>query len=164
MAGSMPSNPADLRWSLSYDRVSVDRFLAEIEVQRGALQAQIERAVQAREVAEAAAARRHAAGRTDLGEQVVAAWGELDRLEAEHREIVTTIREAAEREATRVLAAAHREVAAMRESTATLAALVHPIDTVDIEETSDGDDTTGFDDVAPIPVDRSEARDHADAG
>ena len=110
MAGSMPSNPADLRWSLSYDRVSVDRFLAEIEVQRGALQAQIERAVQAREVAEAAAARRHAAGRTDLGEQVVAAWGELDRLEAEHREIVTTIREAAEREATRVLAAAKRWV------------------------------------------------------
>ena len=169
MDGTMPSTPADLRWSLSYDRVSVDRFLADIEVQRGALQAEIERAVQAREIAEAAVAQRHAAGTTDLGERVVAAWGQLDRIEAEHREIVATIREAAEREAARVLTAAHREVAAMQESTATLAALVHPIDSIDVgetddDETDDDDDLDDLDDLEPVTVDHSEVRDHADAG
>lgn len=120
-----PATPDDVRWQLSYDRASVDAFLAEVEIERARLQRDIE----------AARARTEASGRlvegrgtdalAELGALVVAARTQLTRIEDEHAAIVETIRRASATEAARVLAAAHREVEAMRASTASLARLVH---------------------------------------
>jgi len=116
-------------WKRSYDRDSVDRFLAEVEAERTRLLGEIERAAARRDTALEAAAASAAAAIASLGEVVLARSHELAQIEEQHAEIVATIRAAAETEAARILAAAEREVAAMHESTAALAALAVPSST-----------------------------------
>jgi hypothetical protein len=121
----LPSTtPDDLRWQLSYDRSSVDRFLAEVEGERARLQADIRAARERVGASERAAAAREREGLAAIGALALAAREELTRIEAEHRAIITTIQDAAAIEAARVLAAAHREAEAMCASTASLAGLV----------------------------------------
>ena len=119
-----PATPDDLRWHRSYDRASVDRFLAEVEVERERLQTDI-RAVRERVVAQdRVVAEREREGLAAIGALAVAARDELTRIESEHRAIIATIEDAAAIESARVLAAAHREAEAMRASTASLAGKV----------------------------------------
>jgi cell division septum initiation protein DivIVA len=121
---SHAASPDALRWQRSYDRASVDRYLAEVAAQRARLQAQIEDALAQRDAARAAIAARDAAAQAELGAIVLATQNELDRIETSHREVVETIQRAAETEAARVLAAARLEVDRMRDGTASLAGLV----------------------------------------
>jgi hypothetical protein len=110
----------DLRRQLTYDHASVERFLAEGEAERARLQGEIDAAVARREAAHQAAATREAQVHTELGAIVLSTWEEMARIEASHAAIIVTIRDAAAAEAVRVVAAAHREVASMRELTRSL--------------------------------------------
>lgn len=136
--GSPPTSPDDLRWQLSYDRASVERYLAEVEAERARLQGEIDRALARRDAAREEIAAREAAAQAELGALVLATQNELERIEAGHREVLDTIRRAAEAEGERVLAAAHREVDAMRNVTASLSGLARgrrdaarPLDHID---------------------------------
>jgi hypothetical protein len=110
----------DLRRQLSYDHASVERFLAEAEAEQARLQGQIDAAVTRREAAHRAAEVREAQVHAELGAIVLSTWEEMERIEAGHAAIIATIRDAAAAEAVRVVAAAHREVASMRELTRSL--------------------------------------------
>lgn len=122
--GAPPATPDALRWRLSYDRSSVERFLAEVEEERARLQAEI-RTVRGRtEAQERALEAREQEALVAIGALALAARQELTRIEAEHRSIITTVQDAAAIESARVLAAAHREADAMRASSASLAGLV----------------------------------------
>jgi cell division septum initiation protein DivIVA len=131
MAPPRPATPDDLRWELSYDRASVDRFLTEVDRERTNLQREIDAARAQGEAARAAARAGLADGEAALGAMVLAAQRELVRIEEAHREIVATIRAAAATEATRVLTAAHREAAAVREATASLVSALRALRTDD---------------------------------
>ena len=111
-----------LPWRRSYDRTSVERFLADIDAERTRLQRAIEQVRRERVAVAAGVSDRTAA----LGAAARAAWRELEHIEGEHREIVATIRAAAETESSRILGAAHREVVAIRASAASLASLMGP--------------------------------------
>lgn len=122
-----PSSRAGLegvRWMRSYDRASVERFLAEVDVERTRLVEEI-CATRAR-VAEAE--RRREQEQSDavaaLGALVLAAQAELEAIEREHDDLVAGIREAAELEAERLLSAARAEAEAVRRAAGALADLV----------------------------------------
>jgi type IV secretory pathway TrbL component len=144
----------DLQWQLSYDRASVDRYLAEIGTERARLQAEIDEALARRDAARAAIVAREAAAQAELGALVLATQNELERIEAGHREVLDTIRRAAEAEAARVLAAAHREVEAMRNVTASLAGSAR----------GRGAGSRPVGHVDPPPSDHPSVRGRADAG
>lgn len=125
---SLPA-PEAITWTRSYDRESVDRFLAEVEAHRTGLLRDIDRAIARRDAALESAAAKAAAAAAALGAIALARSSDVARLEEEHQELVATIRSAAETEATRILTAAEREVAAMNEATAAMAALAAPSST-----------------------------------
>lgn len=115
-----PVNPDELSWNISYDRASVDRFLADVEGQRTRLQAEIEAVKRDVAAQRTRANSRVVAVQRELGARVLTTQLELAELETAHHEVMAAIRTAAETEAARVLAAARREVEAMRTATASL--------------------------------------------
>jgi hypothetical protein len=138
--------PEDVQWRPLYERASVERFLADTEAERVRLHGEIEMAKAQRDAARHVLAARQTAAQAELGALVFDAERTMAALEDAHREVVRTVRDAAETEAARVLAAAHHEVEVMREVTASLAARVarrhdrpHSIDLTDAVST---DETT----------------------
>lgn len=115
----------DLHWQISYDRASVDRFVAEVEAERARLQAAIEEARARLRQARAEATARQAEAREELGALVLAAQQELEEIERHHRETLEVIQAAAVEEAARLLIRAREEVAAVRATAASLAARVN---------------------------------------
>ncbi len=119
-----PTSAEDLSWKPSFDRASVDAYLAEVEIERARLQAEISAARAAIEASERAVAARQSEAVSELGAAVVAGRSRLAQIEDEHAQIIATISEAAAKESARILAAAYREAAAMRDSTVAFARLV----------------------------------------
>ena len=118
-------DPSTVRWQRSYDRASVDRFVAEVEAQRGRLRAEI---AAAQAAAHAAAARTGEARTSDdLVSLVVDAQRQLDTMEREHQEMVSAIQATAEEEAERILTAARAEAEAVRSSAEAISQLVDGI-------------------------------------
>ncbi len=120
-----PFAPERLRWELSFDRASIDRFTAEVTAERERLQAEIDAARARVATADERVAASMGASEAELGALVTAALHELERMERAHREAVASIRIAAETEAARILEAARAEADAVRAATASLRALVH---------------------------------------
>ena len=102
-----------MRWQDSNDRASLDRFIAEVELESTQLQRQIE-AARARVQDARAAATRRADATADFGALLLVAQNELERIEREHREILEAIGAAAREEAARLVAAACDSAAAIR--------------------------------------------------
>ena len=113
----------DMAWRPSYDRESVDRYLAAVEAEKSRLLEEIrlaeERAATAQERREASAAEREAL----LGSLLLAARAEIDRIDTEHRTIVEEIHAAAEKEAADIRDKAQTDATAVREVVASLTAI-----------------------------------------
>jgi hypothetical protein len=129
VGGSTPGVPAAatadaMGWTLGYERATVDRYLADTEAECARLRSEIEVARAQRDAARQVIAARERDAQAELGALVVEFEREMSELEAAHRAVIQTIRDAAESEAARVRAAAEREVAALREMALTLAPLV----------------------------------------
>ncbi len=152
---SLPALEA-ITWTRSYDRQSVDRFLAEIEAQRAGLLRDVERASARRDAALELVAGRTTAAAAALGAIVIARSSDVAKLEEEHQEVIATIRSAAETEAARILTVAEREVAAMHEATAAMVALAAPSSTAPVAPEAE------IDRRAYQPV--ADAEGHASAG
>lgn len=120
MDESQPGSIENVTWQLSYDRESVDRFSAEVEKTRARLQAEIGAARERVAAAEAAIAAHRAEAQAQLGALVLAAHGELAEIEREQRQLMSTIRAAAEAEAARLLEAARTEAEKIRTAAASL--------------------------------------------
>ncbi len=120
--GSIPEL-AGVAWRASYDRESVDAYLAAVEAERERLLDEIrfaeERAAAAQEQLRANTTGREAR----LGALVLAARDEIDRLDHEHRAAVAAIRAQAEDEASRLRERAQADAAAVREVVASLSAV-----------------------------------------
>lgn len=99
------------------EAADVDRFLAEVEVESARLQEQI-RAAKARGERARAAGASPAEVRMELDALVAGAQHALDRMEREHREAIRTVAAAAWTESQRVLAEARAEVVSMRAASA----------------------------------------------
>lgn len=120
--GSIPEL-AGVAWRASYDRESVDAYLAAVEAERERLLDEIrfaeERAAAAQEQLRANTTGREAR----LGALVLAARDEIDRLDRDHRAAVAAIRAQAEDEAARLRERAKADAAAVREVVASLSAI-----------------------------------------
>ncbi len=117
-------SPTDLRWQMSYDRASVDRFVAEVEEQRRWLQAQVDATRgELREVR--AAASRRSDAQAQLAAGVLEVQRELEEGERAHRAHLAAIDAAAADAAADLLAAALAHVDALRAATA-VAETVNP--------------------------------------
>lgn len=112
----------DVDWRQSYDRESVDRYLAAVEVEKARLLAEIRVA----EERAAAAQQRQRVSTTErdarLGALVLAARDEIERIDAEHRATVAALRVQAEEEAARIRDRAQADAAAVREVVASMTA------------------------------------------
>lgn len=117
-------SPTDLHWQMSYDRASVDRFVAEVEDQRRRLQAQVDAAREDLREARAAAARR-AEAQVQLAAGFLEVQRELEEGERAHRERLASIDGGAADVAAGLLAAALASVDALRAATS-VAASVKP--------------------------------------
>ncbi len=115
---------AEVTWKPLYERAAVEKFLSDMEAERAHLAAEIEVAQAQRDAARRVRSTRELEAQAELGALVFTLERQMAELEDSHREVIATIRDAAEAEASRVLAAARREVAAMRDMTATLLPLV----------------------------------------
>jgi predicted nucleic acid-binding Zn-ribbon protein len=123
VGGPAPEHsPTDLRWQMSYDRASVDRFVAEVEEQRRQLQAQVDAAREDLREARAAAARR-AETQAQLAATFLDVQRELEEGERAHREQLASIDGGAADAAAGVLAAALASVDALRAATSVAAAV-----------------------------------------
>jgi hypothetical protein len=100
-----------LPWEQSYDRATLERFIAEVDAERARLRAEIEVAKARTRAARAGGSVRQAERHEALGALVLAAERELAELEAEHDLMVAEIQAAADAEAARILEAARAEVA-----------------------------------------------------
>ena len=117
--------PDDLEWHVSYDRASIERFLAEVEAERGRLQNEIEMTQARLEQARAAKVVRAATAQTEVAALVLAAQEKLAAIERQHHEVLETIRAAAVEEAARLLAAARTEADEVRNVATSLSARVN---------------------------------------
>lgn len=113
---------SDLCWQPSYERASVDRFLADVDAERVRLQGVIAATKRHLETLRVAAARR-AEAEAEFAAQVLAVQQELEGIEREHRESLEAIDTVAGHAAARLLDAAREEASAMR---AAAAAVVGP--------------------------------------
>jgi hypothetical protein len=139
----------EVEWHVSYDRESVDRFLAEVEEEKARLTAAIA-AAEAREAeARERLATQKAYNEEQLGALVVSARTELDRVEKEHADAVAAIRAEALEKAARILESARREADAVGDASQSLARVV-PGDAVD--------------DPTPGASERAVAEDRTDVG
>lgn len=135
----------DVEWQTSYDRESVDRFVAEIETEKARLTEEIA-AAQAREAsARERLATQQAYNEMQLGALVVSARTELDRIEKQHVDAVTAIRAEALEKAAEILGAARREASAVGDASASLSRVVSS-DSEDV-----GDRVSSVVDDAPEP-------------
>lgn len=114
----------EVAWRPSYDRESVNRYLAEVEAEKSRLLAEI-RLAEEREAAAQERYRTKAATERDavLGALLLAARAETDRVETEHRETVAAIQALADEESATIRDRAQAEAAAVREAVASLAAI-----------------------------------------
>jgi hypothetical protein len=110
-----------IEWYPSYDRLSVELHLRELDAERDRLNEEIRAAERQTAEAEATLAARTAALEAGLGAVVVAARAELARIERERDEAVAAIRADAEAEAARIREAARTEAATVRGATSSLA-------------------------------------------
>ena len=116
----------DVTWRPSYDRESVDRYLAAVEAEKARLLAEI-RAAEERTAAAQERYQENAAERDALlGELLLAARAEIDRVDTDHRTTVAAITAAAEEEATRLRDRAQADAAAVRDVVASLTGLTSP--------------------------------------
>lgn len=107
----------NVRWQTSYERSSVDQFLAAVDAERRHLEEEIEAAkARLRRVRELAAV--HAAATAEITERLLRAQRELEVLEREHRRALDGIDAEASEVARRLMAAAREEAAAMRAAAA----------------------------------------------
>lgn len=117
----------DLDWRPSYDRESVEAYLAAVEEEKARLLAEIEAAEERVAAAEArcATATTEQSAERDavLGELMLAARAEMDRVEAEQRALVSAIQALADDQAAGIAARAAADAAAVSEVVASLAAL-----------------------------------------
>lgn len=136
--GSIPEL-AGVAWRASYDRESVDAYLAAVEAERERLLDEIrfaeERAAAAQEQLRANTTGREAR----LGALVLAARDEIDRLDREHRAAVAAIRAQAEDEAARLRERAQADAAAVREVVASLSAITTAEDATDHAGTTEAE-------------------------
>jgi hypothetical protein len=109
-------------WQWAYDRASVNEFLRHAEAERVRLHADIRAADHRLEIARATPGPRRDAAERELGALVLAAQVELSEIEREHRAAITTIREDAVAEASRLLTAAREQAVAAHERAQALAA------------------------------------------
>jgi hypothetical protein len=113
----------DVAWRSSYDRADVDRYLAEVEAEKGRLLAEI-RVAEEREAAAQGRCQERAEERDDLlGSLLLAARAEIDLVDDEHRAAVAAIRAEAEEEAAGIRDRAQIEATAVREAVASLTAI-----------------------------------------
>jgi hypothetical protein len=114
-------------WRPSYDRESVDRYLAEVEAEKERLLAEIAAAEERAEAAEARCRTGAAEQSTErdalLGTLMMAARAEVDRVDAEHRAVISAIHALAEEEASRIRVQAEADAAAVRDVVASLSSL-----------------------------------------
>lgn len=122
------SSPDELRWELTYERTSVERFIAEIDEEVARLRTEIEAARQRAAAARSGSSARDDGPRSALSELVLAAQRELAAIEAEHERLVVAIRGAAEAEAVRVIVAARAEAAAADAAAEEITTAVRPHD------------------------------------
>lgn len=139
-----PSAPADgaaaavpglegVEWRTSYDRASVDRYLADVEAERARLRADIE-AAEARAASARALAERHqAADEAQVGALVLATRAEIERIEREHKDAVDAIRSAALEKAARILEVARNDAASVNCATASMSKAVGADDARPVE-------------------------------
>ena len=95
-----------LSWQRSYDRASVERYLAEAEARSTQLRAQVAEAQQRVERARAALAKREAARSAELAAMVADAHRQLAALEADHAAAVEATHAAAQAHTDRILSEA----------------------------------------------------------
>ncbi len=104
----------NVSWQLSYDRASVERFVADVEATRSTLEAEIDDAKRRLLQAQEAKAERQSDLPSELGAMVLAAQREFVELERSHLEMVNSIKEAASLEAKRILETARLEATQLR--------------------------------------------------
>ncbi len=106
----------NVSWQLSYDRASVERFVADVEATRSSLEAEIDDAKRRLLQAQEAKAERQSDLPAELGALVLAAQREFVELERSHLEMVNSIKEAASLEAMRILETARLETTQLQEA------------------------------------------------
>ncbi len=130
-----PSAPADaaaaavpglegVEWQTTYDRASVDRYLADVEAERARLRADIEAAEARAASARARTERQKAADEAQVGALVLATRAEIERIEREHKDAVDAIRSVALEKAARILEVARNEAASVNGATASMSKAV----------------------------------------
>lgn len=112
-----------VNWYPTYDRASVERYLASLDEERERLLGEIAVAEHRTQAAQVALAARAADLEARLGAVVVAARAELDRIDQEQVAAVAAIRADAEAEAAKIRESARLEADAVREAAASLSAL-----------------------------------------
>jgi len=110
----------DLRWQLAYDRVSIERFVVEVNTERARLQAEIDDARARLRHAQQARVERQSDLASELGDLVLDAQRRLAEMERSQRELIDAIQATAEDEARRVLDAARTEAARIGSAVARL--------------------------------------------
>ena len=130
----------DLEWHASYDRESVDRYLAAVEEEKARLLVEIELADERTAAAEARCRVSVTEQSTErdalLGELMLAARAEMERVETEQRAIVSAIHALAEEQAAGITTRAAADAAAVRGVVTALGELDAPAE----EPTEDGAD------------------------
>jgi cell division septum initiation protein DivIVA len=132
----------DVAWRPSYDRQSVDRYLADVETEKARLLEEIrlaeERVTAAQERGRASTTERDAL----LGALLLAARAEMERVDTEHRAGVAAIYAAAEEEAAGIRDRAQANATAVREVVASLAAITESTD-AEVDEPASRDQRHG---------------------
>lgn len=115
-----------IAWRPSYDRESIDRYLAAVEAEKSRLRAEIrlaeERAATAQERCQASSTERDAL----LGTLLLTARAEMDRVDTEHRTRISAIYALAEEESARIRDQAQADASAVREVVASLSTMTAP--------------------------------------
>lgn len=101
----------DLHWQTTYDRASIERFVAEVDAERARLQSEIDQARSRLGRAQQAQASRRSDLASQLGDLVMDAHRRLVEMERNHQQLIDTIRATAEEEAARILDAARAAAA-----------------------------------------------------
>lgn len=110
-AGGSTLRVDDLQWQPAYDRVSIERFVAEINTERARLEAEIAEARARLRRAQQTLEKRRSDRASELGDLALGAQRQLAEMERSQRELIEAIQATAENEARRVLEAARTEAA-----------------------------------------------------
>lgn len=110
-AGGSSLRVDDLQWQRAYDRVSIERFVVEVNTERARLEAEIDEARARLRRARQVRVERRSDRDSELGDLALGAQRRLAEMERNQRELIETIQATAENEARRVLEAARTEAA-----------------------------------------------------